>query len=238
MHYRAKEFPLSGHVADSDAVMRELNRAMSAVDGEVDQNNIKDESIKYSLVRDSFGEASIRSTSLVGTNVETTPATGKLYAQVQGGGATDEISLSPACNAYNGKEDEADRNVSWEWIKNTTTQALMIEVDLRELTRAYIVVNGQAEVPNQGTLGDGLKYVSEFDVRLLVNNRPLDEYGTFSCICNGGYVPFHLSTFSVLRPGVNQIKAQIRDRTPRADSAHEPQLKYFNTYMFTFGHTK
>jgi hypothetical protein len=235
MHYRAKEFPLPGHIADAEALMREMNRAMAAVDGGVDQNNAKGASIPYELIRDSYGSAYMRSTSLVGEN---DPTEGTLFAEVQQPSGTYTQSLQTAANAYSGAEGEANRNTVWEWLQKSAVLRLKMNLEVREATRLHIILNGQTQIPEQGVPNPEERYISEFDVRIMVNNRPLDEMGSFSCTANEGWMPFHLHGTVIIRPGVNRIGAQIRDRTFRVADAAEPVLKISNTYLYCYGYTR
>lgn len=236
MHYRAKEFPHPMLVADADSLMREMNRAMFAVDGAVDQNNLKDEGVTYPLVRDAMGHAYMRSTSIVGDN--NSDGTGRLFAAVQDSGAAIQ-ELSPSVNAYNGSDDEADRNINWEWIERAPDLPLTIELELRELTRVYVVLSGNAQMAIQSGVVQGVEHSGEFEVRLLVNNRPLDEMATFSCLLNGGFMPFHISTLTVMRPGLNVVKAQVRDRTYRLRGVVASNgLKIDGSYIYCYGHTR
>ena len=232
MHYRAKEFPLRGHIADADALMREMNRAMTAVDGGIDQNNIHDSSISYNLIRDSSGPNYMRSPSVVGSSDSSTG----LFTQVQSAGFSP--SLTSAVNSYDGLEEEVDKNVSWEWFHRTAAIQMNIELELRDTTVLWLVINGQVQLPNQSGGTQGVRSINEYDVRFMVNNTPLDEMGTFSCTVNEGFMPFHLQTCTVVRPGMNRIKAQIRDRSYRAVSATTPVLKYTGTYMYAYGYAR
>ena len=240
MHYRAKEFPLQNLTADADALMRELNRAMSAVDGHIDQNNLKDGELGYKLVRAAHGEAATRSTSLAGT--ELTQAGGaQLYGDVQ---QAVEMTLEPAKDQYSGDDDEAKKNLTWEHIEVTPTAAnpsqMEISLEATETTYLHIFINGQVEV-GQSTAAAALGRLSEYEVRILLNNTPLDSYGSFPCKCNGGFMPFHVEARATVTPGAVSIRAQIRDKSSSpadGSAAADIALKLTNTYMYCYGHTR
>ena len=233
MHHRAKELPHLNLIADADALMRELNRAMSAVDGGIDQSNLKEAGVEFDLVRNSMGPAYMRSTSAVGTDVQ--DGTGKLFAAVQ----TATQTLELAMNSYTGNKYEADRNLGWTWIERSGDAPLVIELEVRDATRLYVVLTGQTRLAKQGSIAQGNGSLNEFDVRLLVNNTPLDEMATYSCMCNQGFMPFFVSTMAILRPGLNLIKAQIRDRTTAQITATAGVgMQVFDTYMYCYGHTR
>jgi len=235
MHYRAKEFPLHNLIADAEALMRELNRAIAAVDGQVDQNNLKDIGVDFNFVRDSAGADSIRSTSLVGITTASSVICGDTQSPL-----VSALGLEPAKNQYSGSDDEAKRNQTWQYLRLDASRPLEVRMEITETTRLFIVVNGQIEV-GESNVADTEKRFSEFDVRVLVNNTPLDQYGTFVCTCDAGFMPFHVEANIAARPGTVVIRAQIRDRTPSpVDGSSDPDIgfKQSNTYIYCYGHTR
>jgi len=236
MHYRAKEFPLQNLIADADALMREMNRSMAAVDGHVDQNNLKDTGINYELVRDSYGDSSVRSTSLVG--VENATLNTKLYGDAQN--SSYEQQIETAKDQYTGYDDEAKRSRTWEYLKIDANTRMEISFSATETTYLHIVLNGQIEL-GKSTIASSLNRISEYEVRILLNNTPLDAYGSFSCKCNEGFMPFHVESMATVIPGSVSIRAQVRDKTPSpADGSTDADisLKLTNSYLFCYGHTR
>lgn len=217
MKYVVKEPAKLGVVADADAMMREFNRAMGVVYDDVDQNNVSNNKLKWSLISHPVTQWE-SSTSVIGYSQVVYDAAGNVlpaaaiapHIAIQGASQT----LQAPGLSDEGDWEERSENKFWQYIEGSTGEKLSLDtLSLPAAAEVTVVANGQIRVADEASSADGVLRTSIYDIRILDGGQPLDSICTVSVDANHGYVPFHVSVRKLLMAGDHSFRVQIRDRS-------------------------